>query len=591
MCKKTVKLRLKSCLIVSALFCSSVPAEQWQSNNVLVLHSYAPSYQWTADMQSGIEQAILDSQSNITLSIEYLDTKRILDKQYFKHFERYFDAKYRDYHFDAVLITDDGALSLINQWQDNPLKGLPMVAGGINNPLASLDSVTDKSHIIFEQDQIAKTLELIANVRPNMKTLYYVSDRSTTSEFIRQQVKQELKGSRQLQLREIRDLPLDEALNQLTHISSQDAVLLTHYNTEILNNQYYSYNYLAHQFSSHSAAPVFVLWKFYISQGVFGGYVQNSSEIGAQMIAALGEFMSFPTGGEIQRGEINKPMVDYLAMQRFGVGAHLLPDNTQYLNEPQSYFKQNWHLLSAGFAIFLIMMLVIVTQAEMIRQKRKINKQNKRIVGLHKRTLQTQKDMIVVLGEAIESRSGETGNHVKRVAKVSYLLGKLYGLSHRELELIEVVSPMHDVGKIVIPEHILDKPAQLDEDEREIMKTHTIHGHKLLSASKGDVFRLSALIALQHHEHWDGNGYPHGIAERDIHIFSRITAVADVFDALLSVRCYKKAWPLEDVIALFQRERGKQFDPNLTDLLIDNMQQFIDIRNMYPDNENRHSNT
>ena len=191
--------------------------------------------------------------------------------------------------------------------------------------------------------------------------------------------------------------------------------------------------------------------------------------------------------------------------------------------------------------------------------------------------------MIEVLGEAIETRSGETGNHVRCVAKMSLLLGKLYGLPKSEYQLIEVISPMHDVGKIGIPEGILDKPGRLTQEERVIIETHTSIGYKLLSSGDGEIMQSAARIALEHHERWDGKGYPNQLAEHEIHIFARITAITDVFDALMSKRCYKEAWPLEKVVELFTRECGKQFDPELCCLFLKHIDAFVDIRQQYPD--------
>lgn len=191
--------------------------------------------------------------------------------------------------------------------------------------------------------------------------------------------------------------------------------------------------------------------------------------------------------------------------------------------------------------------------------------------------------MINVLGEAIETRSGETGNHVKRVAKMSSLLGRLYELPKSEYQLLEVISPMHDVGKIGIPEAILDKPGKLTPEERTIIETHTIMGYKLLMSGDGEIMQSAARIALEHHERWDGKGYPNQLKGEEIHIFARITAIVDVFDALMSKRCYKEAWPLERVIELFKQERGQQFAPNLSQLFLDNIYSFIDIRLEYPD--------
>lgn len=195
----------------------------------------------------------------------------------------------------------------------------------------------------------------------------------------------------------------------------------------------------------------------------------------------------------------------------------------------------------------------------------------------------SQREMIYRLGEAVESRSNETGMHVKRVAHYSELLARLYGVPKEQAEILKYASPLHDVGKISIPDAILNKPGKLDKEEWELMKTHAQRGYELLSGSNLLLMDMSAKIALTHHEKWDGTGYPSGLKGEEIDLFGRITALADVFDALGSDRCYKKAWPLEDIIELIKRESGSQFDPKLVSLLVDNLDDFLVIRDKYVD--------
>ncbi len=204
-------------------------------------------------------------------------------------------------------------------------------------------------------------------------------------------------------------------------------------------------------------------------------------------------------------------------------------------------------------------------------------------IDLYKEIELTQRDVIFSLGSIGEARSKETGNHVKRVAYYSSLLARKLGLSEKEAELIETVSPMHDIGKVAIPDEILKKPGKLTKEEFEIMKTHASIGYKMLKNSNREILKASAIVAYEHHEKWDGSGYPRKLSGEDIHIFGRITAVADVFDALGSDRCYKKAWPLNDVINHMKKEAGKHFDPSIVDLLIENLDEFLLIRDNYKD--------
>jgi response regulator RpfG family c-di-GMP phosphodiesterase len=162
-------------------------------------------------------------------------------------------------------------------------------------------------------------------------------------------------------------------------------------------------------------------------------------------------------------------------------------------------------------------------------------------------------------------------------------MSKLCGQSEREQQHILHASPMHDAGKIAIPDSILNKPGKLTDEEFTVMKSHAQIGYEMLSGSQLEIMQLAAIIACQHHEKWNGKGYPQGLKGEGIHTFGRIVALADVFDALGSDRCYKKAWPLEKILELLQTERGAHFDPVLIDLFFKNMDGFLAIRERFPD--------
>ena len=199
-------------------------------------------------------------------------------------------------------------------------------------------------------------------------------------------------------------------------------------------------------------------------------------------------------------------------------------------------------------------------------------------VMLHEEMLETQKEIISVMGEIGETRSRETGHHVRRVAQYSYLLALGLGMEEKEADLLRSVSPMHDIGKVAIPDSILLKPGKLTEEEFQQMKNHTLIGHQLLRHSKREMLQAASIVALQHHEKWDGSGYPNGLKGEDIHLYGRITAVADVFDALGSSRPYKKAWELEDIIKLLADEKGKHFDPKVVDAFMDMLPRILEVR-------------
>ena len=205
------------------------------------------------------------------------------------------------------------------------------------------------------------------------------------------------------------------------------------------------------------------------------------------------------------------------------------------------------------------------------------------LFNLNEEIQSTQKEIIYKMGEIGETRSKETGNHVKRVAEYSELLALLYGIDEKEANLLLVASPMHDIGKVGISDSILKKPAKLTDEEYAIMKEHSMIGYNILKDSKRDILKAAAIVAKEHHEKYDGSGYPFGLKGEDIHIYGRITALADVFDALGSERCYKEVWKDEKIFQLFRDEKGKHFDPKLVDLFFDNIDKFIQIRERYSD--------
>jgi putative two-component system response regulator len=197
----------------------------------------------------------------------------------------------------------------------------------------------------------------------------------------------------------------------------------------------------------------------------------------------------------------------------------------------------------------------------------------------------TRMQIIQRLGRAAEFRDNETGLHIIRMSRYSQLLGRLAGLDEAEADLLLHASPMHDIGKIGIPDRVLLKPGKLNADEWILMKTHARIGADLLDGHPAPLLRLARDIALTHHEKWDGSGYPAGLAGKDIPLIGRIVAVADVFDALTSARPYKPAWPVDQAIASMQEQRGRHFDADLVDLFVANLDVMLDIRDRFSEPE------
>lgn len=193
----------------------------------------------------------------------------------------------------------------------------------------------------------------------------------------------------------------------------------------------------------------------------------------------------------------------------------------------------------------------------------------------------TQLQVVRCLGRAAEYRDEETGLHIIRMSKMAVVIAKAAGMTDAECDLLLNAAPMHDIGKIGIPDNILLKPGKFEPDEWSTMQTHAQIGADILSGGDSELMVMAHLIALSHHEKWNGKGYPNSLMGDEIPLVGRITALADVFDALTSVRPYKKAWSVEKALDLIKKESGEHFDPTLVDFFIGNLNQIIDIKEQY----------
>jgi putative two-component system response regulator len=208
------------------------------------------------------------------------------------------------------------------------------------------------------------------------------------------------------------------------------------------------------------------------------------------------------------------------------------------------------------------------------------------IVNLRTEALRrTQLQVVQKLGRAAEYRDNETGAHILRMSNISALLARKLGFEDDHVQDILHASPMHDVGKIAIPDSILLKPGSFTPEEWEIMKSHTTLGYQILSGADSKLLNLASEIALYHHEKWDGTGYPDGLQGENIPISCRIVAAADVFDALLSHRPYKQPWTLDEALAHMHAQKGRHFDPLVIDAFIELKDEIVEIRSRYQDPE------
>jgi len=196
---------------------------------------------------------------------------------------------------------------------------------------------------------------------------------------------------------------------------------------------------------------------------------------------------------------------------------------------------------------------------------------------------ETQRELLLTIGEAVEMRSTSLTSHVRRVSEYAYILARHIGMETNRAEILRLAAPMHDIGKIGSPEHILYKQETLDPEEMESIKSHTEIGYEILKGSNRKILQTAASIAKEHHEHWDGSGYPNGLKNDEISLEARIVALVDVFDVLGSKRIHKGPWSDEDILAYIEEQKGIRFDPELVNAFMDNLEDMYSIRKQYPD--------
>jgi len=197
----------------------------------------------------------------------------------------------------------------------------------------------------------------------------------------------------------------------------------------------------------------------------------------------------------------------------------------------------------------------------------------------------SRKEIIACLGKAAEYKDNDTGMHVERMSNYAKVLGLAAGMSEEEACALKETAPMHDIGKIGLPDYILQKPAKLNEDEIKKMREHPQIGVDILGGQTCLLLNMARSIAISHHEKWDGSGYPYGLKGEDIPLYGRIAAIADVFDALTTKRPYKEAWPVEKAVQLLKDESGKHFDPQLIKIFIDVLPQILEVKEQFQEPE------
>lgn len=287
----------------------------------------------------------------------------------------------------------------------------------------------------------------------------------------------------------------------------------------------------------------------------------------------------YPETATIIITAIDNPETGNLALELGAYGYVIKPfNNTELLiNVSNALIRRKLTIANRNYSARL--------KREVVDRTKELMTTIQRLERTDKQLRLSQRETIHRLAKAAEFRDNETAQHINRMSLYCDLLGRQLGLDDDRCELLLAASPMHDIGKIGTNDSILLKKGRHTEEEFEIMKQHAEIGYRILSGSESELLNMGAMIAWTHHEKYDGTGYPRGLTGEDIPLEGRITAVADVFDALTSKRVYKPAWSLEDAIELMSGQRGAHFDPELVDLFLESMPHVLVIKARFPDQD------
>lgn len=563
------------------------------TKEVLVIQSYQRDYAHTVQMESGIESYFESSDEKVRLRYEYLDTKNSNNPLHLEALADIMADKYRTLDLDGVILGDDDALRFYLTYKDRLFnEAPPVVATGITT-LAPYEPIDENMVLIEEKPDIKKTVQtaLRQNAGHGIQTLNFIYDQSTTGALMRERVEAlTLKNFTGYNVNHYDDLTPEELKTRIDNAALTELFFFVVYTSD-RNGKAYKYDEVPLYITKRAPTPIYTFWEFYIGTGVIGGHVASSAlygELAAEVLVK--QWQSIPVPALLyETGERQRYVFDASVISRYNI--RHIPDGAVVLNAPQSYFQKNKVLIIAFVLVVGAMATVIGLLTYGLRQKQAVYDKTKEIARLNFDIIETQKDIIARLGDVIETRSHETASHVSRVAEVSCLLARAYGLTDADAKMLQTISPMHDVGKIGIAETILHKPGKLSEEEFEIMKYHTQIGYEILKSGDKEMLHYASLVALEHHERWDGSGYPEGKKGNNIHIFARITNIADVYDALRSNRVYKASWPVSKAVDYLKEERGKFFEPKLVDLFLENLDAIEKIRenNHYDDSKKIHT--
>jgi HD-GYP domain-containing protein (c-di-GMP phosphodiesterase class II) len=549
-------------LIIAALGMSAQAIER--NFRILVLHSYSQDFSWTESINRGLHETL--NHARYELSFEYLDAKRYTRDEHLQLMAELIQSKYRRVQFDLVLVSDNIAYELYRELRDDLFPDTPLLAIGLNSAVRER---LENSAYIIENNDYQRTLELAMSQYPLARRLYIVLDQTPTGMLIRDEIGQFARTADLPPIEWIDSGPADEILRRIEAIPPDDILVYILYfsnaGSPVDNSA------LLQAVSARSPVPVYGFWSFALSDGAMGGSVYDGRSLGQRAGNLITEYLERGGRWDFYIDEsITRYIIDYPTALRYGLTAGDFPRDTLFLRRPESFFSRHASVLLSSLGIILVLVAIIVLVQLNLRRQRAINRFNRTL-------METQREILFNLGTVIERRSRETADHLKRITGISESIARKLRIKPQDMRALSFGAALHDVGKVGISDEILKKRESLDEAEMDIIRTHPEVGWEILSTSNNEIIRRAARIAREHHERWDGKGYPRGISGKNIDLLARIVTVADNIDALLTERSYKRAWSAEEVREYVWEQKGLAFDPDLADLALDNWDELYRI--------------
>lgn len=569
---------LLACACAWAAAWGIAEAAECRPRTVLVIHSYAPDYSWTRAQNDGIVSALAALPCPPHVRIEYLDSKYVQVEAYFTELAEMLASKYHEARIDGVITTDNPAFVFAQTHGRAIFGDAPTVSGGINGFTAAPPAPPVVAALPEVADHFG-SLSAALRQNPQATDIYVIADTTVTGVAIAGELRDDLAVAKlPARVHFLADLPFAEIEATVAALPPTAIVYLVPFFRDTAD-QAFPEGEVARRLAQAGRAPVYSSWASELGGGAVGGRTVNGRHLGEEAALALmrwldGERYALP----LPQAASHLDLYDWNAVAAHGIRRDLLPEDAIFLNRPQTLWERHSRILMPAGALIAMLGATLALAGIALRGQRMLNRGNARILAMNREIIATQRELLSTLGEVIEARSLETANHVRRVAAISRFLGEKVGLATADLDILEGASPLHDVGKIGIPEEILAKPGKLTPAEFEVIKTHTTIGSRILQSSTRPLMQAACTIALEHHERWDGQGYPRGLKGEEIALMARITMLADVYDALLSERSYKRAWPEAEAAAHILKQRGAMFDPTLVDVLLAHLDEVRAIR-------------